>query len=315
VVVLVLAVPVALVALLVALTRRRVVTVGINEHAEVVRVARRTRAWRVGGVLLGLLLGGLLLLLGQRVDSLGRLTALAPAALGAGVLLGTIVGELTARPAVGIHRAAVVETRTVRSLLPQGLAGLLGASAVLLAGVLAAGTAWGSPDSEGRPGRALAEQCRVLVDGALVETTSTRGPWPGSFYTVPLALALGVLALLVVAALRTVVRRPRPPLESLGLDSTLRRWSAGTILTAATFTVLGTLGPVAGVMATALGGADCPQGLGQVVVRWLTLGVAPLALVGAAAALGALLVTPTIRVDDLPRPLPGDAAPVGAPVR
>ena len=31
--------------------------------------------------------------------------------------------------------------------------------------------------------------------------------------------------------------------------------------------------------------------------------------------LAGLVLTPTIRVDDLPRPLPGDAAPVGAPVR
>ncbi|MBM6401671.1 hypothetical protein [Phycicoccus sonneratiae] len=311
----VLSLPIALVAFVVALARRHVVTVGVNEHAELVRLARRARAWRVGGLLLGLLLGGLLLLLGQRVDSLGRITALAPAALGAGVLVGTIVGELTARPAVGVRRAAVVETRTVRGLLPPVRTGLLALSALLFAGVLGAGAAWGSPDSLGRAGRALAEQCRVVVDGALVETASSRGPWPGSFYAVPLAVALGLLALLVVAALRAVARRPRPPLQSLGLDSTLRRWSTGTILTAATFTVLGTLGPVAGVMALALGAADCPQGLGQVVVRWLTLGVAPLAVVGAAAALGGLLVTPTLRVEDLPRPLPGDPAPVGAPVR
>lgn len=313
--VLLLALPVAVVAFLVALARRRVVTVGVNEHAEVVRVAGRTRAWRVAGLLLGVLAAGVLLVLGQRADALGRLTALAPAALGAGVLLGTIVGELTARPAVGIHRAAVVETRTVRGLLPGGRTGTLGVSTLVLAGVLTAGTAWGSPDSEGRAGRAFTEQCRTLVDGALVETTSTHGPWPGSFYAVPLALALGVLALLVVAALRAVVRRPRPPLESLGLDSTLRRWSAGTILTAATFTVLGTLGPVAATMAMALGGTACPAGTGEAALRWLVLGVAVLALVGGAAALGALLVTPTIRVDDLPRPLPGDAAPVGAPVR
>jgi hypothetical protein len=313
--VLVFALPVAVVAFLVALARRRVLTVGVNEHAEVVRVAVRTRAWRVGGLLLGLVVAGLLLALGQQVDALGRLTALAPAALGAGVLLGTIAGELTARPAVGIRRAAVVETRTVRGLLPPVRTGLLGLSTLLLAGVLAAGSAWGSPDSLGHAGRALAEQCSVLVDGAVVESTSSRGPWPGSFYAVPLAVAFGLLALLVVAALRAVVRRPRPALESLDLDSTLRRWSTGTILTAASFTVLGTLGPVAATVTMALGAPDCPQGLGRAVLRWLTLVVAQLALVGGAAALGALLVTPTIRVEDLPRPLPGDAAPVGAPVR
>jgi hypothetical protein len=99
---------------------------------------------------------------------------------------------------------------------------------------------------------------------------SSRGPWPGSFYALPLAVALGVLAVLVAIALRAIVARPRPDLDSRGLDTLLRRWSAGNVLTAATVTVLGILGPV---------------------------------------------LTPTIRVDDLPRPLPGDVAPVGAPVR
>src|SRR4029079_519424 len=48
-----LAVPVALVGLLVALARRVVVTVGVNEHRGLVEIARRTRRWRVAGLLLG----------------------------------------------------------------------------------------------------------------------------------------------------------------------------------------------------------------------------------------------------------------------
>jgi hypothetical protein len=43
--------------------------------------------------------------------------------------------------------------------------------------------------------------------------------------------------------------------------------------------------------------------------------VGPLAIGAATGLLVGLVVTPSIRVDDLPRPLPGDAAPVGAPVR
>lgn len=311
----VLALPVAVVAFAVALVRRRTVTVGLNEHLDVVRIAGRTRAWRVGGLLLGLLAAGLLLVLGQRVDALGRLTALAPAVLGAGVLLGTIVGELTARPSVGVRRAAVVETRTVRGLLPPVATGLLLVATAVLAGTLAVGSAWGAPDDLGRAGRAFTERCEVLVDGAFVSTVASQGPWPGSFYAGPLAVALGALALLVLAALTAVARRPRPPLESLGLDTMLRRWSTGNILTAATFTVLGTLGPVATLVALTLTDLRCPATTAEVGVRWVTLVAGPLALVGGAAALGALLVTPTIRVDDLPRPLPGDTAPVGAPVR
>lgn len=309
-----LVVPAAVIAFVVGLVRRGVVTVGVNEHAEVVRIAARTRGWRVAGLLLGFAAFGLLLTLGQRLDALGRLGALAPAALGAGVLLGTVVGELRARPALGTRREAVVETRTVRALLPPVRTGLLAASTVLLVGTLGVGAAWGGPDGMGRAGRAFVEECRQVVDGESVLTSSSQGPWPGTFYAVPLALALAVLALLVAAALVAVARRPRPPLASLGLDTTLRRWSVGTILTATTFAVLGTLAPVLTLMALPLVDASCPTAVTRVAGP-VALVLGPLALVGTAAALGALLTVPTIRVDDLPRPLPGDAAPVGAPVR
>ncbi len=244
--VLVLALPVAVVGLVVALLRRVVVTVGVNEHRGVVEVARHTRGWRVVGLLLGGVVAVLLLALGQRVDALGRATALAPTVLGAGVLLGTIAGELSARPAVGIRRSAAVETRTLRAILPRGRAVVLAVSTLLLAGALAIGAAWGTTDDLGRGGRVLSESCTVLdPDLGPVLTASSRGPWPGSFYAVPLAVALLVLAGLVAVALRAIVNRPRPELESRGLDTMLRCWSVANVLTAATVTILGTLGPVA----------------------------------------------------------------------
>ena len=108
-----LALPVAIIGLVLALWRRVVVVVGVNEHSGVVEIARHTRRWRVVGLLLGGVAAVLALVLGQRVDALGRVTALAPTLLGAGVLLGTIAGELTARPTVGIRRSAAVERRTL----------------------------------------------------------------------------------------------------------------------------------------------------------------------------------------------------------
>ena len=311
----VLALPVVLVAFLVAVTRRRVVTVGVNEHAEVAAIARSTQTWRALGLVAGLVVGGLLLFLGQRVDALGRVTALAPVAVGAGVLLGTVVGERTARPAVGVQRTAAVETRTLADVLPRFRAWLLAASTAVLGGVLAVGWAWGAQDGAAAGERALLTRCTSLVDGSYSSVVSIHSPWPGSFYAGPLAVALVVVAVLVLGSLRAVVARPRPPLASRGLDSLLRRWSAGNVLTAGLFTVLGTLGPVALVVGVTLLDTGCPSTTAQVVVRWVALVVGPLAMVGAAAALGGLLVSPTIRVDDLPRPLPGDAAPVGAPVR
>lgn len=314
--ILLLAVPVAVVGLVVALLRRVVVTVGVNEHCGVVRIAVHTRGWRVVGLLLGGVAAVALLTLGERVDALGRATALAPTVLGAGVLLGTIVGELSARPAVGIRRSAAVETRTLGSILPRGRAVVLGVSTALLAGALAIGAAWGSSDDMGRAGRSFTESCTVLdPDLGAVVVGGSRGPWPGSFYVVPLAVALVVLAGLVTLALRAIVDRARPDLDGRGLDTMLRCWSVGNVLTAATVTVLGTLGPVAVLMASALTGGACPGGFAQSVVAWTAAVVGPLATGAAFGLLAGLVLTPTIRVDDLPRPLPGDAAPVGAPVR
>lgn len=311
-----LVVPFALIGLIVALSRRVVVTVGVDEHSGVVEVAQHTRRWRVGGLLLGAAAAALVLVLGQRVDALGRVTALAPAALGAGVLLGSIVGELTARPSVGIRRSAVVETRTLRSILPRGRAVVLAVSTTLLVGALGIGAAWGSADDLGRAGRAFSRLCTVVdpVNGPVM-MGSSHGPWPGSFYAQPLAVALGVLAVLVAVALRVIVARPRPDLESRGLDTLLRRWSAGNVLTAATVTVLGILGPVAILLATGLSGGPCGATVLETIVRWSAAVVGPLAAGAAVGLVAGLVLTPTIAVDDLPRPLPGGVAPVGAPVR
>jgi len=311
-----LAVPVAVVGLLVAVSRRVVVTVGVNEHAGVVEVARHTRRWRVAGLVLGAVLAVLVLALGQRVDTLGRVTALAPTALGAGILLGTIAGELTARPSVGIRRSAAVETRTLGAVLPRGRAAALAVSTALLVGALAMGAAWGATDDVGRAGRVFSRLC-TTVDPTLgrVTVSSSRGPWPGSFYAVPLAVALVVLAGLVALALYAIVNRPRPDLDSRGLDTLLRRWSVGNVLIAATVTVLGTLGPVAVLMASALADGTCDASAVESTVAWTAALVGPFATGAACGLLAGLVLTPTIRVDDLPRPLRGGAAPVGTPVR
>ncbi len=313
---LILAVPIGVLGLVAALLRRTVLTVGGNEHAGAVAIARHTRGWRVVGLLLGAVVAVLLLVAGERVDALGRLTALAPTALGAGILIGTIAGELTARAPVGVRRSATMERRRLGMLLPRGRAVVLGVSTALLAATLGLGAAWGSPDDLGRAGRAYSRTCEVvLADLGRTTLGSTRGPWPGSFYAVPLAVALVVLVVLVAVALRAIVSRPRPELDSHGLDTVLRRWSVGNVLTAATVTVLGTLGPVAGLVAGGLSGNACPASALETAVAWGAAVLAPIATGAALGMLAGLVLTPTIRVDDLPRPLPGDPAPVGAPVR
>lgn len=313
---LVLAVPIALIGLVVSLLRRTVVTVEVDEHPGVAAIAAHTRGWRVVGLVTGAVAAFLLLALGERVDALGRLTALAPAALGAGVLLGTIFGELTARAPIGVRRSAAVETRRLAPLVPRTPAVVLGVGSTLLAGALALGAAWGSPDDLGRAGRSLAMTCtQLLPDLGVTTVGSAHGPWPGSFYAVPLSLALVALAGLVVVALRVIVRRPRPEVDSLALDTLLRRWSVRNVLTAATVAVLGTLGPVAVLMFGALTSMSCDLSAAQSVVMWVCLVVGPVATGATLAVLGALVLTPRIRVGGLHRPLPGEATPVRAPVR
>ncbi|NHA68554.1 hypothetical protein [Phycicoccus flavus] len=313
--ILVLALPFALVATVLAVARRHTVVLGIAEHAAVVDVARRTRLSRVLGLLGGLLAAGLLAVAGGQVDALGRVSALAPAVLGAGVLLGTVVGELTGHRAGGVRRSAPVETRRVRDVLPRGHAAVLGVGTALLVGSLAAGTAWGAPDDLGRAGRYFQVACTTVVDGVATQYGSGRGPFPGSYYAVPLLAAFAVLGLLTLLALRAVVRRPRPGVESLGLDTTLRRWSVAAVLEGATVAVLGTLAPVAAFLSSGLDGGLCGLSPLQAAVKAGAGVVAPLALVGASAVLGVLVAAPRLRVEDLPRPTPGDASSVGAPVR
>ncbi len=309
------AVPFALVGLVVALMRRVVVTVALSEHGGVVEIARHTRRWRLVGLLLGGVAAVLLLQGGQQVDALGRVTALAPTALGAGILIGTIIGELTARPKVGIRRSATVETRTLRAVLPRGRAITLAMSSTLLAGALAVGAAWGSADDLGRAGRSFTQTCTVIdPDLGSVLMGSSRGPWPGSFYVVPITVALVVLTGLVALALRAIVTRPRPGLDSHALDTMLRRWSVGNVLTAATVTVLGTLGPLAVFMASAIFGGSCPNSAVETVVAGVALVIGPVAAGAAFALLASLVLTPSIRVDDLPPSRSGAAAALGAPL-
>ena len=157
------------------------------------------------------------------VGSLGRGPMLALSAFGGCVLLGTALGETLVRPRRDSEvRSASLTPRRVRDYLPPmatPVAGMVGATLILL--TLTTVTADGGPGLE----RGLG--CATATFGSM------HTPYPGSFYSLPLALAL--LAVLVVAAIaaRQVVARPRGMAADPADDDLLRRGSLEVIVAAA----------------------------------------------------------------------------------
>ena len=241
-------------------------------EGEVVRVPRGvavwTAAWRWSGLLVGA--AGAWVVAGG--GALGRGPMLAAPVLALGLLLGVLLGELTVPVRRGAVRAAALQTRRVRDYLPRRLAGAVAAATGWLALVLALTTAMGSADDMGRAGRSLARQCSAVMGEA-------RGPWPGVYYSLPLALS--VLLGLVAAglALRRITTRPRPGLpDGSAGDDLLRRRAASA--TTAACGVLVTL-PLVGVSffaASALGGFGC-RPVTWSVLAWLLAAPLPVWLV------------------------------------
>lgn len=232
-------------------------------------VARSTRRWQVAGLVLGAAFAWGV----QDRGSLGRGVLLA-APLGAlVVLLGVVVGELRVPPPDGATRSALLEVRRVRDHLPRGLASAVGAATGLLGALLVLTTALGSPDDLGRPGRWLARSCTAV-------TAEGRGPWPGSFYSAPLAAVLVVGLAVALLAVQRVVRRPRSG-EDAAVDDALRRGSV-TAVTAAVGLLVTV--PLAGVGAVASVGL---LGICAAPLWWTVVGWSLLALVPASVVLGA----------------------------
>lgn len=226
--------------------------------------ARRTAAWRWSGLGLGVAVA---IWLAQH-QALGRGLLLAAPAVGIGVLLGVLGGELAATGPSGSVRQASLRPRRVVDYLPRALTTAVGAAGIALVVVLGITTTMASPDDLGRPGRWLAASTGP-------STGEARGPWPGSFYAAPLALVVAVGLLLAVLALVAVVRRPRPG-DAAGDDGDRARSAAAVIGGAGVLVAL----PLAGVSALAamglLGFSVAP--LGWRVGGWALVALAPAAL-------------------------------------
>lgn len=154
--------------------------------------------WRTCGLLAGIAGGAVTLTDG----GLGRGPILAAPVFGLWVLMGVIVSELLVSAPRGPTRRATLEVRPLRDHLPRRLTTVVAATTMLLGGILIATTLTGSADDQGRAGRSLARECSASMSG-------NAGPWPGSYYSVPLAVAVGVGLLGAAVASRVIVHRAR----------------------------------------------------------------------------------------------------------
>ncbi len=220
-----------------------VVAIRILGGAAGVAAACVTVFWPIAGVDLGL----------------GRGLLLAPAVVGLGVMLGVAVGETVVRPRRPAGpRTASLEPRRVWAYLPRPLTWSVLVTTVLLAATLALSTITASADDMGRAGRSLS--CRTAVH------SSSQGPYPGSFYSVPLLAILVLVAVVGLFAARAVVRRPRGFAPSEYGDDALRTRSLTVIVAGAGLAISASY---AGVALTA-GGALNQLGRSECGAAWMT---------------------------------------------
>lgn len=234
--------------------------VGTRREWTLVRVTW-TAAVVVGGVVAWLVSGSL---------DLGRGAMLVPAVLGVFVVAGVGLGEAVVRPQRPTGpRTASLAPRRVADYLPRALTTAVGGITALHLATLALTTTTASTDDMGRAGRQIAARCG--------NTGSAAGPYPGSFYSVPLILLLLVIGLATAAALTAVIRRPRGFAPDDVGDDVLRQRSTTRVLAAAGAAVAASHVGIAFFAGTALLRMDC-QGAWMDPVGWVLLASVPVAL-------------------------------------
>jgi hypothetical protein len=217
-----------------------------------------------------LLVGGGVAWVVHRSLDLGRGTMLVPAVLGFFVVAGVGLAETVVRPQrpTGL-RTASLTSRRVADYLPRTLATAVVSIIALHLATLTLTTISASTDDMGRAGRQIAARCGNMGSQA--------GPYPGSYYSVPLALLLVVVGMATAAALMTVVRRPcgfAP--DDIG-DDVLRQRSATRVLAAAGAAVAASHMGIAYFAGGALLRMTC-QGAWMEPVGWVLLISVPAAM-------------------------------------
>lgn len=252
-----LAVAATLVLVLVTVPRRRGLC-AVDEAAlpGLARLRRWQMSLRLLAVVVGLAVIGPVTTLGR----LGRGLMVVPAVFAAVQVLGILIGDVITRDDARTPGMAGIEVRRARDYLPQRLVRLLALAAIALAGFLIWATAVASPDDLGRPGRSLTFDC---TEGC---TSGGLTPWPGSYYSVPMTVALLLLLLFACLAAWVTVRRPRNGAdhEIVRVDDAVRRRSVESVVASVGIATSGSLagvGVVAGAHLAASGANHAPLAL------------------------------------------------------
>lgn len=232
---------------------------------------------RIIGLVAGVGAAALVVFLGP----FGMGLILGPSLAALGLLLGVVVGEAAIRR----PRWPTPErwTRTILAALPRNASIVTAAALTLLIAGLVVATVTADDDALGRGGRALS---RVCTSGQ----SATASPWPGSHFSVPLAIVLGLGVLAATVGLVLIARHPAGGTEQ---DDPRRLHSrAGRAILEATAALTGAgLGSLALTMGTVLVNIGCaPAGLR--ITGWALLVVAVVALLVALRYVGRLLFGP-----------------------
>ncbi len=217
---------VLLTVVLIAVPRRRRL-VAINEHdfPGLARLRSASTSARIVGLVVGLMVV-VPLTVGLRF---GLGVFLAPAVFAATQILATLAAGIITHDAARSPGISGLEVRRIRPYLPKGLTGLTVATTVALAIALAWTTATAEADDMGNVGRAVSFS--YPCNGECAMGTS---PWPGSFYSIPIAVLFAIVSALALATIIVIVRRPRngSDPEIVRVDDLVRARAVETIVAA-----------------------------------------------------------------------------------
>lgn len=153
----------------------------------------------------------------------GTGTLMAPAAFGLIVVICVGAGEALVRPQRPAHlRTASLQARRLTAYTPRwtGLATLTSLAMLTVTLIFTTATATSSGTGGSR---------ELTCHGS--DFFTMRGPYPGSYYSAPLAAVVAVIVLLAALAARQAVRRPRGRLATAD-DDVLRHRSVTAIVAA-----------------------------------------------------------------------------------